>query len=1038
MAAALRHRGEEMAALTLQKRSRGSTDSDDSPSAFQTPVKKALTGFAAGGFLPKKPRNHHFASQINWSSGSSNDESGENEAVAEKAVLPRRLDISPLQAAGAPAASGGSSGQSSPKSAASYKPLVPVMSFYSKEKRYLTPLERKELKENCFLRERSRDDNLPAASRTEKRNLSRPPSSKPPKHAKAPPTSLKKAKADVPPGKPSAEKENVNILVKKKRDSPCRVLSRMVKPAFKLQLGAAFFSARKKSHSKKPLGDAKSLPADPKSLQENAQPAPLTTSKSNSGDKTQILKVEGILRSIPVPQEKGNANREDSVSGENPEGGSVGDGKRSQGKNGSNLGPVCASQNPGDSDGEKGVSKRVPQHQGLSSPSAFQTPVKKALTGFAAGAFLPKKPRNHHFASQINWSSGSSNDESGENEAVAEKAVLPRRLDISPLQAAGAPAASGGSSGQSSPKSAASYKPLVPVMSFYSKEKRYLTPLERKELKENCFLRERSRDDNLPAASRTEKRNLSRPPSSKPPKHAKAPPTSLKKAKADVPPGKPSAEKENVNILVKKKRDSPCRVLSRMVKPAFKLQLGAAFFSARKKSHSKKPLGDAKSLPADPKSLQENAQPAPLTTSKSNSGDKTQILKVEGILRSIPVPQEKGNANREDSVSSENPEGGSVGDGKRSQGKNGSNLGPVCASQNPGDSDGEKGNICKRLPKAVEVPSCRERTKQSPQNAEDVEEISSSSSQESDDGVIPSSQPPPEGNKPASPSNPDIYPIFSAPPASKKRTQAALDELTSPFGSNPPVKTPHPLQKSKKAKELCSRDQMVIDAGQKHFGAIVCKSCGMIYTAGSPEDEAQHIQHHERFLEALRYVGWKKERVVAEFWDGKIVLILPDDPKYAVKKAEDVREIVDNELGFKQVSLSCPAKAKIYLFVSNEKMIVGCLVAESIKQAFRVLAEPGATLSPEKDPLQHQRPWRCSTQPEPAVCGISRIWVFRPRRGKGIARRMVDVVRSTFMYGCVLSTQEIAFSDPTPDGKLFATTYCQTPSFLVYNFISNN
>uniref|UniRef100_A0A8C3JCL9 Establishment of sister chromatid cohesion N-acetyltransferase 2 n=1 Tax=Calidris pygmaea TaxID=425635 RepID=A0A8C3JCL9_9CHAR len=446
------------------------------------------------------------------------------------------------------------------------------------------------------------------------------------------------------------------------------------------------------------------------------------------------------------------------------------------------------------------------------------------------------------------------------------------------------------------------------------KEKWYLTPLERKQLKENRFLRERSRDENLPAASRTEKRNLSRTPSSKPPKHGKAPPTSLKKAKADVPPGKPSAEKENVNILIKKKMDSPCRVLSRMVKPVFKLQLGAAFFSTRKKSHSKKPLGDAKSLPADPKSLQENAQPVPPTPSKSNSADKTQILKVDGILRSVSVPQEKGNANREDSVSGVNPDR-------------------------------------------------------------------------------------------ASPSNPDVYPIFSAPPATSER-------LTG----------------------FVSRQ----DAGQKHFGAIVCKSCGMIYTAGSPEDEAQHIQHHERFLEALRYVGWKKERVVAEFWDGKIVLILPDDPKYAVKKAEDVREIVDNELGFKQVSLSCPAKTKIYLFVSNEKMIVGCLVAESIKQAFRVLAEPGATLSPEKDTLQHQRPWRCSTEPEPAVCGISRIWVFRPRRGKGIARRMVDVVRSTFMYGCFLSTQEIAFSDPTPDGKLFATTYCQTPSFLVYNFISNN
>ncbi|NXP02476.1 ESCO2 acetyltransferase, partial [Thinocorus orbignyianus] len=530
------------------------------------------------------------------------------------------------------------------------------------------------------------------------------------------------------------------------------------------------------------------------------------------------------------------------------------------------------------------------------------------------------------------------------------------------------------------------YQPIVPVGSFYSKEKWYLTPLERKKLAENRLLRERSRDENLPATSRTEKMNLSRNPSWKPPKHGKTLPKTLKKAKGDVPPGKPSVEKENVNTLVKKKMDSPFRVLSMTVKPALKLQLGAAFFSARKKSHSKKTAGDSKSL-------QENAQPPPPTTPKSSSADKPQILEEGRVLRSITAPQERGNANREDSRSGGNPERGSARDGRRSPGKNRSKLSSIGASQSTGDSDGGK------EPKSQEIHSL-----------------------------------------PASPSNAVVYPIFSAPPTSKKRTQAALDELASPFGSSPPSKTPHASQKSKKAKELCkgSRDQMIIDAGQKHFGAIVCKSCGMIYTAGSPEDEAQHIQHHERFLEALRYVGWKKERVVAEFWDGKIVLILPDDPKYAVKKAEDVREIVDNELGFKQLALSCPAKTKIYLFVANEKMIVGCLVAESIKQAFRVLAEPRPALCPTEEPLQHQRPWRCSTEPEPAICGISRIWVLGPRRGKGIARRMVDVVRSTFMYGCVLSSQELAFSDPTPDGKCFATKYCQTPSFLVYNFLSNN
>ncbi|KFQ69815.1 N-acetyltransferase ESCO2, partial [Phaethon lepturus] len=348
------------------------------------------------------------------------------------------------------------------------------------------------------------------------------------------------------------------------------------------------------------------------------------------------------------------------------------------------------------------------------------------------------------------------------------------------------------------------YKPLVPVVSFYSKEKQYLTPLERKRLNENHSWGERNGAENLPAASRTEKTNmnLSRNTSSKPTKHTtnskhgKTVPKMLKKAKGETPAGKPSVEKENVNCLIKKKMDSPFRVLSMTVKPALKLQLGAAFFSARKKSHSKKTVVDTKSLQDLPRSLQENDQPGPPTTTKSNSAHRNQILEAGGVLRSISVPQKKENENREDFTSSANQEGDSAAD-----------------------------------------------------------EIGSATC-ELDDGIIPSSQSPCKANEQASPSNAVVYPIFGAPPASKKRPQATLDELTSPFGSSPPAKTSHTSQRSKKAKELCkrSRDQMIIDAGQKHFGAIVCKSCGMIYTAASPEDEAQHIQHHERFLEGLRYV----------------------------------------------------------------------------------------------------------------------------------------------------------------------------------------
>ncbi|XP_031216775.1 N-acetyltransferase ESCO2 [Mastomys coucha] len=284
-------------------------------------------------------------------------------------------------------------------------------------------------------------------------------------------------------------------------------------------------------------------------------------------------------------------------------------------------------------------------------------------------------------------------------------------------------------------------------------------------------------------------------------------------------------------------------------------------------------------------------------------------------------------------------------------------------------------------------------------------------------------------NKTISPAE-SVYPIFSVSSVSTKRS---LPEEPSSVGSTTCTNF---LKQTNVQKNINSRDipnkggkdQFVIDAGQKHFGTTMCKSCGMIYTASNPEDEMQHLQHHHRFLEGIKYVGWKRERVVAEFWDGKIVLVLPRDPSYAIKKVEDVQELVDLELGFQQVVPMCPNKTKTFLFI-DEKRVVGCLIAEPIKQAFRVLSEPGAT-------KECSRAWRCSDVPEPAICGISRIWVFRLNRRKRIARRLVDTVRNCFMFGCFLSTNEIAFSDPTPDGKLFATKYCNTPNFLVYNFHS--
>ncbi|XP_004630748.1 N-acetyltransferase ESCO2, partial [Octodon degus] len=280
-----------------------------------------------------------------------------------------------------------------------------------------------------------------------------------------------------------------------------------------------------------------------------------------------------------------------------------------------------------------------------------------------------------------------------------------------------------------------------------------------------------------------------------------------------------------------------------------------------------------------------------------------------------------------------------------------------------------------------------------------------------------------------------VYPIFSVSSCNTKRSPAEEQSSVGPITcinfskQNNTQKIVNTRDTNKETK-----DQLVIDAGQKYFGATMCKSCGMIYSASNPEDEMQHAQYHHRFLEGIKYTGWKRERVVAEFWDGKILLVLPRDPSYAIRKVTDVQELVDYELGFQQVVPKCPEKTKTFLFVSDDKRVVGCLIAEPIKQAFRVLSEPtGPESSGSKE---NSRAWQCSNVPEHAVCGISRLWVFKLKRRKRIARRLVDTLRNCFMFGCFLSINEIAFSDPTQDGKLFATKYCNTPNFLVYNFNS--
>ncbi|XP_008064692.1 N-acetyltransferase ESCO2 [Carlito syrichta] len=528
------------------------------------------------------------------------------------------------------------------------------------------------------------------------------------------------------------------------------------------------------------------------------------------------------------------------------------------------------------------------------------------------------------------------------------------------------------------------FESVVSTVSFYNKNKWYLNPLERKLIKESrsTCLKASNEDNSLPTV--TEKMQ-GKPVCSK--KRNKKPQKSLtakyQPSYKHIKPVSRNSKNTKQNRVTYKpivEKESNCcstrnnpsapRVLSQKIKPQVTLQGGAAFFVSRKKSLRKRSL--------------ENELSLELTQKNKRYMDEDSDVETVSEVKTFEA---------------------------------------------------------KRVPKCllleenlnIELLSARSK------NEEKLVKHSPGGIVSSRECEVDKNKHFPSGdslgkNKTISPES-TVYPIFSVSSVGSKRSlveeQSSVESLIC---TN--FLKPGNIQKSTNIRDTSkeTKDQFIIDAGQKHFGATMCKSCGMIYTASSPEDEMQHVQHHQRFLEGIKYTGWKKERVVAEFWDGKIVLVLPHDPSYAIRKVEDVQELVDNELGFQQVVPRCPSKTKTFLFVSDEKKVVGCLIAEPIKQAFRVLSEPTGPESPNSK--ESSRAWQCSNVPEPAVCGISRIWVFKLKRKKRIARRLVDTLRNCFMFGCFLSTNEIAFSDPTPDGKLFATKYCNTPNFLVYNFNS--
>ncbi|KAK9310786.1 hypothetical protein QLX08_000082 [Tetragonisca angustula] len=217
-----------------------------------------------------------------------------------------------------------------------------------------------------------------------------------------------------------------------------------------------------------------------------------------------------------------------------------------------------------------------------------------------------------------------------------------------------------------------------------------------------------------------------------------------------------------------------------------------------------------------------------------------------------------------------------------------------------------------------------------------------------------------------------------------------------------------------------SDNQYQLDAGQKNFGATQCTECGIVYQIGDPEDENAHLNYHNN-KKSLKFLGWKTERIVMEdpFTSSRVILVEPGDSKLYWKKVKEVLEYVDRDLGLVDTKLSNYEEKKIYLYIRN-KAIIGVLVAEHITTAHRMI--------PELLELDC-----CTAENSPAKCGINVVWTDLNHRRQGIATKLIDILRAQFYFGYVMSIDDIAFSVPTPSGKIFAEKYTKTRNFKVYN-----
>ncbi|OQR87746.1 N-acetyltransferase [Achlya hypogyna] len=232
----------------------------------------------------------------------------------------------------------------------------------------------------------------------------------------------------------------------------------------------------------------------------------------------------------------------------------------------------------------------------------------------------------------------------------------------------------------------------------------------------------------------------------------------------------------------------------------------------------------------------------------------------------------------------------------------------------------------------------------------------------------------------------------------------------SPTATKRKAAPPDPTSRKK------TKTQMFLDLGQQDLGQRTCPDCGFLYVRGVATDDADHSRFCKKTAQGVMLSRWKSERVHLDRPPMRIVELRGDDKPVVVKKLMQIKALMDEALG--AIDEAAFLARKHFVYLSNDR-VVGCVCAEPIDVAYPYSTASGVVTIDK-------------SRPQPALLGVSHVWVHPSFRRQGVAKTLLDVARAKATYGLVVPRRQLAFSQPTEDGMALGVAYCAPAPMYVY------